>query len=91
MNMDQGKGQISASGGHDGVSVIASHMNYGLYRADQMQECPQDAFNICRLLGLDERSWICWKINKRMESQISIFLTETWKKHCMNYSAFSNL
>ncbi len=55
MNMDQVKAEISASGGHDGVSVIASHMNYGLYRADQMQECPQDAFNICRLLGLDER------------------------------------
>ena len=35
-----------------GVAVIASHMNYGLYRVENEGNCPRDAFRICRLLGL---------------------------------------
>ena len=28
-------------------------MNYGLYRVEGKQDCPRDALNICRLLGMD--------------------------------------
>ena len=28
-------------------------MNYGIYRVEGPQNCPRDALNICRLLGLD--------------------------------------
>lgn len=36
--------------GETGVSAIARHMNYGLYRADDESACPHDALSICRLL-----------------------------------------
>ena len=29
-------------------------MNYGLYRVEGRQDCPRDALNICRLLGMKE-------------------------------------
>ena len=35
-----------------GVELIARHMNYGLYRVEGRQDCPRDALNICRLLGM---------------------------------------
>jgi hypothetical protein len=35
------------------VEKIGQHMNYGLYRVEGKQDCPRDALNICRLLGMD--------------------------------------
>ena len=54
MNMEQVKHEIAAAGREKGVSVIASHMNYGIYKVEDMASCPRDAFRICRLLGLKE-------------------------------------
>ncbi len=54
MDTDQVKHEIAAAGTKKGVSVIASHMNYGLYRVEQLSDCPKDAFRICRLLGLQD-------------------------------------
>jgi len=54
MDTDQIKHEIAAVGTKKGVSVIASHMNYGLYRVEQLSDCPKDAFRICRLLGLQD-------------------------------------
>ena len=36
-----------------GMRLISQHMNYGLYRVEGRQDCPRDALNICRLLGMD--------------------------------------
>ena len=36
----------------DGVTVIARHMNYGLYKVEGKSDCPRDALNICRMLSL---------------------------------------
>lgn len=36
-----------------GMSLISRHMNYGLYRVEGKEDCPRDALNICRLLGMD--------------------------------------
>lgn len=36
----------------NGVTVIARHMNYGLYRVEGRADCPRDALNICRMLSL---------------------------------------
>lgn len=44
--------EIAAAGGEVGVELIARHMNYGLYRVEDRQDCPRDALNICRLLGM---------------------------------------
>lgn len=44
--------EIAAAGGEVGVELIARHMNYGLYRVEDKQDCPRDALNICRLLGM---------------------------------------
>lgn len=55
MDVEQVQQEISAAGGRErGVSVIASHMNYGIYRVDNLADCPRDAFRICHLLGLNE-------------------------------------
>lgn len=54
MDMEQVRHEIAAAGREKGVSVIASHMNYGLYKVEDMANCPRDAFRICRLLGLKE-------------------------------------
>lgn len=37
----------------DGTAIIARHMDYGLYRAEGLSDCPKDALNICRMLSLD--------------------------------------
>lgn len=52
MDMAAVAGEIAASAGR-GASVIARHMNYGLYRAYGRESCPRDARNICVLLGMD--------------------------------------
>ena len=36
--------------GESGISAIARHMNYGIYRADNETDCPRDALSICRLI-----------------------------------------
>ncbi len=55
-DMDVGRVQaeIAAAGGEAGISVIASHMNYGLYQVNAPADCPRDAFRICSLLGLQK-------------------------------------
>ena len=55
-DMDESKVQheIDTTGKEKGVSVIAGHMNYGLYKVEDETDCPRDAFRICRLLGLSE-------------------------------------
>ncbi len=55
MDPERVKAEIAAAGEGKGVSVIASHMNYGLFRVTDQKDCPKEALNICRLLGLDER------------------------------------
>lgn len=55
MDPEQVKTEIAAAGEGSGVSVIAAHMNYGLFRVTDQKDCPREALNICRLLGLDER------------------------------------
>ena len=54
MNVEQVSHEIAAAGRERGVSVIASHMNYGLYKVEDMADCPRDALSVCRLLGLQE-------------------------------------
>ena len=53
-DMDESRveNEIQNAGVQKGVAVIASHMNYGLYRVENEGNCPRDAFRICRLLGL---------------------------------------
>ena len=48
---EQIKAELSASV-EDGISVIARHMNYGLYRVEGKADCPKDALNICRMLSM---------------------------------------
>lgn len=52
MDMADAAKEIAASGGH-GADVIAKYMNYGLYRAEDLESCPRDARNICMLLDMD--------------------------------------
>lgn len=54
MDMNQVSHEIAAAGKEKGVSVIANHMNYGLFRVEADLDCPKDAFRICRLLGLTD-------------------------------------
>ena len=54
MDENQVQYEIASAGTDKGVSVIASHMNYGLYRVENEGSCPRDAFRICRLLGLQD-------------------------------------
>lgn len=44
--------ELVALDGQAGVERISQHMNYGLYRVEGEQDCPRDALNICRLLGM---------------------------------------
>ena len=55
MDMAKVAEEIAASDGHiKGADIIASHMNYGLYRAQGAESCPRDARNICALLALKD-------------------------------------
>ncbi len=38
-----------------GMALIETHMNYGLYRVEDDRDCPKDALNICRLLGMEPK------------------------------------
>ncbi|MCR5666889.1 MAG: DNA mismatch repair protein MutS [Eubacterium sp.] len=52
MDMMQVEHEIMSAGEKNGVEVIASHMNYGIFKVESKTDCPRDAFRICRLLGL---------------------------------------
>ena len=52
LDVDKLQAEIAARGGDVGVELISQHMNYGLYRVEGKQDCPRDALNICRLLGM---------------------------------------
>ena len=55
MDMAKVAEEIAASDGHiKGADIIASHMNYGLYRAQGAESCPRDARNVCALLALKD-------------------------------------
>lgn len=55
MDMAEVAKEIAAANGRiSGADIIASHMNYGLYRAQGAESCPRDARNICALLALKE-------------------------------------
>lgn len=58
--------EIAQTDGDVGVELIGKHMNYGLYRVEEKQDCPRDALNICRLLGM--RSEILEMVEKKYES-----------------------
>ena len=53
LDVDKLQAEIASLGGDVGVELIGRHMNYGLYRVEGKQDCPRDALNICRLLGMD--------------------------------------
>ncbi len=44
--------ELAGLSGDVGVTLIGRHMNYGLYRVEGKEDCPRDALNICRLLGM---------------------------------------
>lgn len=44
--------ELAGLSGDVGVTLIGRHMNYGLYRVEGREDCPRDALNICRLLGM---------------------------------------
>ena len=52
MDMAQLQRELAGLSGADGVAQISRHMNYGLYRVQEDQNCPRDALNVCRLLGM---------------------------------------
>ena len=54
MDMDKIKQQIAMEKDQNRVSFISKCMNYGIYKVTQIQDCPKDAFNVCKLLGLQE-------------------------------------
>ncbi len=53
LDVDKLQEQIAKMGGDVGIELIGQHMNYGLYRVEGKQDCPRDALNICRLLGME--------------------------------------
>ena len=54
MDMDKIKQQIALEKDQNRVSFISKYMNYGIYKVTQVQDCPKDALNVCKLLGLQE-------------------------------------
>ena len=45
--------ELAGLQGTDSVHHISRYMNYGLYRVQDNRDCPRDALNICRLLGME--------------------------------------
>lgn len=54
MDMDKIKQQIALEKDQNRISFISKCMNYGIYKVTQVQDCPKDAFHVCKLLGLQE-------------------------------------
>lgn len=52
LNWEELHRELAALGHAAGAEQIAKHMNYGLFRVDNQRQCPKDALNICRLLGM---------------------------------------
>lgn len=55
LDPDKLRRELSMLDADAGVRRISQYMNYGLYRVEGEQDCPKDALNICRLLGMDCR------------------------------------
>lgn len=53
LDLQQLQREIAGMQGRAGMDHINRYMNYGLYRVEGRQDCPRDALNICRLLGMD--------------------------------------
>ena len=53
LDLQQLQREIVGLQGQEGMTHISRYMNYGLYRVEGRQDCPRDALNICRLLGMD--------------------------------------
>ena len=68
LNVEQLQKEIAARGGEVGVELIGQHMNYGLYRVEGKQDCPRDALNICRLLGMEPK--ILEMVEKNFECRL---------------------
>lgn len=54
MDFDALKRQISSLPEENPVELISRQMNYGLFPVTGSHECPRDAVNICRLLGMPD-------------------------------------
>ena len=52
LDLAQLQRELAGLSGRDGANHIARYMNYGLYRVEDSRDCPRDALNICRLLGM---------------------------------------
>ncbi len=52
LDMEALRAQIAGLAEEQGMELIRRHMHYGLYRVEGKQDCPRDALNICRLLGM---------------------------------------
>ncbi len=52
LDMEALRSQIQGLEEDRGVELIRRHMNYGLYRVEGEQDCPRDALNVCRLMGM---------------------------------------
>lgn len=53
LDLEALKRQLLGLNSQAGVELISQHMNYGLYQVEGEQDCPRDALNICRLLGME--------------------------------------
>ena len=53
LNLQQLSRELAGLQGKAGADHISRYMNYGLYRVEGKQDCPRDALNICRLLGME--------------------------------------
>ncbi|MBE6961707.1 MAG: hypothetical protein E7445_04545 [Ruminococcaceae bacterium] len=54
LDLDALRKELVGHSGNAGVELISRHMNYGLYRVEDAQDCPRDAVNICRLLDMKD-------------------------------------
>jgi len=52
MDVEKLRKELAATSGDVGVELIGRHMDYGLYQVTGELDCPRDALNICRLLGM---------------------------------------
>ena len=54
MDVKKIKQEIIALGEDRGLELIGKCMNYGIYHVLEPLNCPKDALNVCRLLGLQD-------------------------------------
>ena len=53
LDLEQVRRELAGLQGLSGAEHIGRYMNYGLYRVEDARDCPRDALNICRLLGME--------------------------------------